>query len=185
MHALIISSAVLLLAGTWAAVVRRGLKKLDGRCFGTIAKIDAEQSRRWNALFEVSRLVEAYDSEDYEALCGIIQKRGVTGVAVDAEAVSQQDNILSEAFSKVLAVCEKYPELKMQPAYAESIQLLDTYEDSVSVSRAAYNDTVTLFNRRVRALPVSFVAGAMGFKVKDYLDTPGERTQMPSKCASR
>jgi len=47
---------------------------------------------------------------------------------------------------------------------------VQTYENMVRTSRLIYNDSVSKLNREVRMLPVFMIAGALGFKQREYLE---------------
>ena len=57
---------------------------------------------------------------------------------------------------------------------------VNLYENQVRLSRMTYNDTVTKYNRVVRQFPESIVANILHFSVKDYLQEPQGKTDMPS-----
>ena len=57
---------------------------------------------------------------------------------------------------------------------------VNRYEDNVRKARMVFNDTVTKLNRLVRQFPDSLAASIFGFKEREYLQTPSEKTEMPN-----
>jgi len=84
--------------------------------------------------------------------------------------VMAQERIISETLGRIAMVTEKYPELKADKNYTKCMDAVDSYEKMVRTSCLIYNDSVTKFNRAVRMIPTSFIAGILGFKQREYLE---------------
>ena len=57
---------------------------------------------------------------------------------------------------------------------------VNAYEKSVRQSRLIYNDSVTKLNRSIRMFPTSIAAGILNITSRDYLETPENKSDMPS-----
>ena len=75
----------------------------------------------------------------------------------------------TEVMGKLMAVREDYPELKASGLYEKTMAGIEKFEENVRMARMIYNDSATRMNRYVRQWPSSFVAGQLGFAVKEYL----------------
>ena len=64
--------------------------------------------------------------------------------------------------------------------YIKTMDSVNEYENQVRMSRMVYNDSVTRYNQPLRQLPNSLIVPLFGFKEKEYLETPAEKTDMPS-----
>ena len=76
-------------------------------------------------------------------------------------------------------LAEAYPDLKSTTLYLKTMDDVKHYEDNVRMSRMVYNDTVTKYNRLVRSLPGSLLAGGLGFAARDYLQDDPAKAEMP------
>lgn len=97
-----------------------------------------------------------------------------------AADIRAQEAALENAMTSINAVAEAYPELKSNSIYLKTMDSINKYEDTVRISRMVYNDSVTKLNRACRMFPSSIVASMLRFNIRDYLDTPADKTDMPS-----
>jgi LemA protein len=77
-----------------------------------------------------------------------------------------QDSLASAA-NRVIAVIEKYPELKGTDAYSGLQTQLEGTERRIKVARNDFNESVAVYNRKVRGFPGNIVAGMFGFSRKE------------------
>ena len=90
-----------------------------------------------------------------------------------------QENLIGSALAGIRMVAEQYPQLKANESYAKTMESVNTYENNVRMARMVYNDSVTIYNKTVRQFPDSIVAGMLKFSIKDYLQEPEGKTEMP------
>ncbi|MBQ8469950.1 MAG: LemA family protein [Clostridia bacterium] len=177
--AIIILVVLIALIAVWVISVQRRLVSIDELCSNAMSQIGVQQNTRWDALNALADLTKQYDEHEYNTLKDVISHRQAitaNSTAADAEA---QENFLTQAMSRFMAVAEAYPDLKANTMYTETMQGVKQYEENVRLARMTYNDTVTKFNRVVRQFPTSIVAGMLGFPVKDYLQTEEAKKDMP------
>lgn len=92
----------------------------------------------------------------------------------------RQEGIIAEALGRIAMVSERYPELKANETYMETMEAVNKYENMVRTSRLIYNDSVTKLNREIRMFPVMLIAGLLGFRQRDYLEEQVSKADMPS-----
>ena len=175
----IVVLALIALLVVWGISVQRRLVSIDELCGNAMSQIGVQQNTRWDALNALADLTKQYDEHEYNTLKDVIaQRKPITAqsTAADAEA---QENFLTQAMSRFMAVAEQYPDLKANSMYIETLKGVKQYEENVRLARMTYNDTVTKFNRVVRQFPTSLIAGLLGFPVKDYLQTEDMKKDMP------
>ena len=83
------------------------------------------------------------------------------------EAAQQQ---LSSSLARLLAVAEAYPELKANQNFLELQSQLEGTENRIAVERRRFNESVQVFNTRIRSFPTNLVAGVFGFHSKAYFE---------------
>lgn len=179
--ALIIAVIVIVLLIMWVVSVQRSLTVMDENVNNAMSQIGVQLSSRWDALTALLELTKGYDEHEYKVITDTIkQRRSVVTAQSSAADVTAQENVITEALGKIMAVAESYPEVKANENYAKTMDSVNSYEASVRQSRLIYNDSVTKLNRSIRMFPRSIVAGMLGFRARDYLQAEAEKAQMPS-----
>ena len=179
MTALIIV-AILALLIIWGISVQRTLVSQDEKCKNAMSQIGVQQSSRWDALTALAELTKSYNEHEYNTIKDVIAQRAIINSGSSAADADAQENMITQALGRILAVAEQYPELKANENYAKTMDSVNLYENQVRMSRMVYNDTVTVFNREVRQFPTNLVAKMLGFAEKEYLKVEAAKTEMPS-----
>mgnify|MGYP000017507379 CR=1 FL=1 len=176
----IIIVALIVIVVAWVVSTQRGLVHTDELCGNALSQIGVQQASRWDALTALAQLTKNYSEHEYKALMDTVGARRPIDAHSKAAEVDRQENMITEAFTHLMAVAEAYPDLKAQQVYKQTMDSVNQYENNVRRSRMVYNDTVTKFNRMVRQIPGCFLAGPLGFSVREYLETEKGKTDMPS-----
>lgn len=179
MTALIIIAIVAILI-IWVISVQRALVGQDEKCKNAMSQIGVQQASRWDALTALAELTKSYNEHEYNTIKDVISQRAVINSGSSAADADAQENMINQTLSRIIAVAERYPELKANENYARTMDSVNLYENQVRMSRMVYNDTVTVFNRQVRQFPTNLVAKMLGFAEKEYLKVEAAKTEMPS-----
>lgn len=175
----IVLIAIVLVLIFWVVSVQRQLVSVDELCGNAMSQIGVQQASRWDALSALADLTKKYDEHEYQTLMDTVAKRQQITPKSTAAEVDAQENMLTSAMSRFMAVAENYPDLKADQVYIKTMDSVNQYENNVRLSRMSYNDTVTKMNRMVRQFPGSLLAGPMGFGVRDYLQADTTKAEMP------
>jgi len=70
----------------------------------------------------------------------------------------------------LLALSEKYPDLKANDQYLRLTSELVNTEDRIQAARRFYNANVRDYNTRIEVFPSSLIAGAFGFKPEEFFE---------------
>ena len=177
---ILIILAIVALLVLWVIGVQRKLVEKDELCKNALSQIGVQQASRWDALTALVELVKSYNEHEYNTLRDVIaQRKNITGESTVAEAQAQEQ-VLTGLVRNINLVAERYPDLKANENYAKAMDSVNLYENQVRLSRMTFNDTVTKYNKEIRQFPTSLVAGALGFKTRDYLDEAVGKSEMPS-----
>ena len=177
---ILIILAIVALLVLWVIGVQRKLVEKDELCKNALSQIGVQQVSRWDALTALVELVKSYNEHEYNTLRDVIaQRKNITGESTVAEAQAQEQ-VLTGLVRNINLVAERYPDLKANENYAKAMDSVNLYENQVRLSRMTFNDTVTKYNKEIRQFPTSLVAGALGFKTRDYLDEAVGKSEMPS-----
>ena len=176
----IIVIAVVVLLVIWVISVQRKLVDAEELVKNAMSQIGVQQNSRWDALSGLVDLLRSYNEHEYKTLKDTIAARnqiGANSTAADAQA---QEDLIGKVIGRISVVAEQYPDLKANEMFVKTMDSVNTYENQVRMSRMVYNDTATRYNRRVRQIPDSIVAGLFHFTEKDYLKENTAKADMPS-----
>ncbi len=164
----------------WILSGQRGLVSADELCGNALSQIGVQQASRWDALNTLADLTKGYSDQEYRTLMDTIHARQGIDPKSSAQQVEQQENMIQSSFGRINALAEAYPDLKSNTVFLKTMDEVKNYENNVRMSRMVYNDTVTKYNRRVRSLPGAWLAGSMGFTVREYLQDDPAKAAMPA-----
>lgn len=171
---------LILIIVIWFISSQRKLAVMDENINNAMSQIGVQMSSRWDALTALLDLTKGYAEHEYKTLSETIKARRSITADSTAKDVAKQENVLTEALGKIMAVAESYPDLKANQNYIKTMDSVNDYENKVRQSRLIYNDSVTKLNRQIRMFPTSIIAGMLGFSKRDYLETESEKASMPS-----
>ena len=166
----IIVVLLIVLLAIWMMSTQRKLVYMDENINNAMNQIGVQLSSRFDALTVLVDLAKGYAAHESQTLIETIKSgRSMITAKSTPNDVMAQERIISETLGRIAMVTEKYPELKADKNYTKCMDAVDSYEKMVRTSCLIYNDSVTKFNRAVRVIPTSFIAGILGFKQRDYL----------------
>lgn len=178
---LIVLGIIVVLLVLWVLSVQRRLVVLDENINNAMSQIGVQLSSRFDALTALLDLTKGYAKHESETLIETIKsRRSVITATSTPNDVLRQEGVITEALGRIAMVAEQYPELKANESYAKTMDAVNTYENLVRNSRLIYNDSVTKLNREIRMFPVSFIAGMLGFRQREYLQEQEDKVLMPS-----
>ncbi|MEG2396342.1 MAG: LemA family protein [Oscillospiraceae bacterium] len=171
---------VVVLLVIWVISVQRSLAVLDENINNAMSQIGVQLSSRFDALTALLDLTKGYAEHEYKTISDVIKERRSIVSSSTPSEVEAQENIITDAMSRIMAIAENYPDLKANQQYAITMDSVNKYETAVRQSRLVYNDCVTKLNRKIRMFPASLIAGMVGFKSRDYLEAVNGKEDMPS-----
>lgn len=177
--AVFILAVIIVILILWFVSTQRKLVAMDENTNNAMSQIGVQLSSRWDALTALLDLTKGYAKHEYETISETIKMRSSINIKSSAKDVDEQENILTEAMEKIMAVAESYPELKANENYIKTMDSVNKYEETVRKSRLVYNDSVTKLNRTIRMFPTSLVAGVLGIGSRDYLEANDKKADMP------
>ncbi len=157
---------LLVVAGLWLVGAYNGLISLKNQTFNAFKQIDVQLKRRHDLIPNLVNAVKGAMDFEKSTLEAVIQARN-QAVKVNAagggpeaiKQISQAENALSGALSRLMVVVEQYPQLKATGNIGQLQEELTSTENKVSFARQLYNDTATQYNTRQQQFPTNLVAG--------------------------
>ncbi|HKB15953.1 MAG TPA: LemA family protein [Planctomycetota bacterium] len=174
---LAIAGGVLLLALVYVAATYNGLVALRNHLKEAWADVDVQLKRRYDLIPNLVATVKGYAKHEREIFERIAELRG-RAVASRGSVGSQveDEKPLIAALRQVLAVVERYPELKADRSFLALQAELSETEDRIAAARRFYNANARDLNIKVETFPSSVVAALLGFRRTDYWEVE-EATQ--------
>ncbi|MBR1570409.1 MAG: LemA family protein [Bacteroidales bacterium] len=177
----IIVIAVIALLVLWGISIQNKLVQSDELCKNALRQINVQQVSRYDAIAALVKLTREYASYEGETLQKVIEARKITSSANPSVAdINANEAALQEMSAKLIAVAERYPELKANENYAKTMDSIKEYEENVRLARMTFNDTVTKYNNQVRMFPGSVVAGILNFPAREYLAEDTSKKDYPT-----
>jgi LemA protein len=171
--------ALIVIGVLWVVSVQRSLVTYDENVNNAMSQIGVQLSTRWDALTALLDLTKGYAEYEYRAITDTIKLRRTITRDSSPQEVMEQETLITDALSRIMAIAENYPDLKVNQTYIKTMDSLNLYENMVRTSRQIYNDSVTKLNRAIRMFPTNLIAGPLGFTQRDYLEAVESKANMP------
>jgi LemA protein len=151
-------------AALWMVGAYNGLISLKNQTVNAFKQIDVQLKRRYDLIPNLVNAVKGAMDFEKDTLEAVIRARNqaiqVTHSGPEAmKQVSQAENALSGALTRLLAVVEQYPQLKATANIGQLQEELASTENRIAFARQMYNDTATQYNTRQQQFPTNLVAG--------------------------
>jgi LemA protein len=155
---------VVAIAVAWIIGAYNGLISLKNQTVNAFKQIDVQLKRRHDLIPNLVNAVKGAMDFERSTLEAVIQARN-QAVKIDASGpevmkqLSQAENALSGALSRLLVTVEQYPQLKATGNIGQLQEELSSTENRIAFARQLYNDTATQYNTKQQQFPTSLVAG--------------------------
>ncbi len=178
----IVAAVVVLVVLFWGVSVYNGLVALRNRFKNAFAQIDVQLQRRYDLIPNLVETAKGFLKHEKETLLAVTEARNTAFAAAkvagenpeNAAAIgklSAAEGALGSALSRLMVVCEAYPDLKSDRHMAQVMEELSSTENKIAFARQAYNDAVMSYNNGRETFPSSVVAGICGFVPAELLRT--------------
>jgi LemA protein len=162
--------------------IYNGLVRLRNQVKNAWAQIDVQLKRRHDLIPNLIEMVKGYMKYERETLEAITKARTVAQQATSAGPAERGkvEGELSTALNRLLAVAERYPDLKASQNFLSLQEELASTENKISFSRQFYNDSVLNYNNQTQMFPSNVIAGMAGFKQGEFFEvTVPEEKEVP------
>jgi len=145
------------------------------------SQIDVQLQRRFDLIPNLVEAVKGYMKHEEEVLTKVTELRTSWASASSVSEKAELDNQLSGTLKTIMAVSENYPDLKANQNFTQLQEELRSTENKISYSRQFYNDSVTIYNTKLRIFPTSIIAGMFNFTPAELFKTTSEEARQNVK----
>lgn len=157
----------------WGVSAYNGLVSKDEQVSSAWANVETVYQRRADLIPNLVNTVKGYAAHENETLMAVTEARAKsTSISIDpstatpaqVEAWMNAQGEVGAALGRLIAISENYPELKADKNFLELQKQLEGTENRISTERRKYNETVRLYNTKIRRFPTNLIAGMFGFE---------------------
>ncbi|MCS7175633.1 LemA family protein [Pseudothermotoga sp.] len=171
--------AIVLILIVWFIGTYNSLVSKKKRVENAWSQIDVQLKRRHDLIPNLVNSVKGYMKFEKETLEAVINARAkaVSGGSIDDRIKAEGE--LSGALARLLAVFERYPELKANEQVKQLMEELTSTENRISYARQFYNDTVMKYNTSIEMFPTNIVARMFNFKAFPFFEAAATEKETP------
>ena len=170
----IVIIAIVAVLGIWLMITYNALVKKQEKVSLQWNEVQNAYQRRLDLIPNLVNVVKGGADFEQSTLQKIAAARAkaqswtVSNVtAENFSNVTAAQNELAQEASRLVAVIEKYPDLKGAKAFYDLQVQLEGTERRIKFARKDFNEAIQDYNSRVKSFPANLVAGLFGFTSKD------------------
>ena len=168
-----------LLVGLWGVGIYNRLVGLEQATDAAWAQVQNVYQRRADLVPNLVNTVSGAANFEKSTLSEVVEARASVGqVKLPAGGAPTDPQQLAEfekaqarlggALSRLLAVSERYPDLKATAAFRDLQAQLEGTENRIAVERGRFNEAVQGYNTAIKRFPAALLAGMFGHHPRPY-----------------
>ncbi len=130
--------------------------------------IDVQLTRRHDLVPQLVAAVHGYANYERATLTTVTELRTRAMAAASMTDKAQAEGELAQQIHRILALQERYPELKASENFLQLQRDLVGIEDNLQYARRFYNGAVRDLNNRIETFPSLFIARLASFKPAEF-----------------
>ncbi|MEE1947236.1 LemA family protein [Pedobacter sp. KR3-3] len=152
-----------------------GLVKLDEDVKTKWNQVETQYQRRADLIPNLVSTVKGAAKFEQGTLTAVIEARSkASQITVDPNKLTEENiekyqaaqGQISQALGRLMVLTENYPELKATDQFRDLSAQLEGTENRITVARKDFNESVQVYNTKVRSFPNNLTAGMFGFSPK-------------------
>ncbi|MEM2878414.1 MAG: LemA family protein [Candidatus Hadarchaeales archaeon] len=149
-------------------VIFNGLIQLRNNIDRALANIDVLIKQRNDEMPNLVAVVKGYAKHEKRMIQLIVRAReAYTGAKTPGEKAAVND-VLTGALKSLFALAESYPKLRANENFIYLQERITGIENEIADRREFYNDSVLLYNTRIRVFPDTIIARLMRCKPMEF-----------------
>ena len=177
--------AIAIVASTLAGCGYNDFQTKDEASKAAWAEVVNQYQRRSDLIPNLVNTVKGYATHEKETLESVTKARAAaTSFQITPEVLNNPEAFakfqkvqgeLSSALSRLMAVSERYPDLKANQNFRDLQAQLEGTENRITVARQRYIKTIESYNILARQFPTNLTAMVFGYKVKPSFTVENEK----------
>ncbi|WP_019671876.1 LemA family protein [Psychrobacter lutiphocae] len=161
------------------------LQAQDEQVAAAWSEVVNQYQRRADLVPNLVEVVKQYANHEQEVLTDVAEARSRAGsVQLTPEALNDPQAMenyqaaqaqMTSALSRLMAVSERYPDLKADQRFADLQAQLEGTENRITVARNRYIQEVQTYNTTVRQFPTNLTAKVFGLDAKPNFSVDNEK----------
>jgi LemA protein len=143
------------------------------------AQVENQLQRRNDLIPNLVEVTKGYATHERSIFESVANARGRLIAGGPRDEKMAASNELSGALSRLLAIAERYPDLKANQQFARLSDELAGTENRIAVERMRYNDAVRDYNAFIKSFPNMIYARPFGFEPQPYFEAPPGAKEVP------
>ena len=171
--------AVIVIIATMAIGGYNSLVTMNENVTGKWSQVENQLQRRNDLIPNLVSTVQGMASQEKAVIKEVTDARAKMGGATSPKALANANNELTSALSRLLVVVENYPNIKSDASFRQLSDELAGTENRIAVARKDYNESVQLFNTKIKTFPAVIFAGMLNFDQKEYFKADESAKEVP------
>lgn len=174
--------AVIALVVVWFIGTQNNLVTLREDVKMQQSQIEIALQRRSDLIPNLVETVKGYAKHEETVFTEIAEARSKLSGSIksgDLEGMSEANNALDSALSRLLVITENYPELQANEQFIGLQDELAGTENRIAVARNHYTDKVGIYNSQIQKFPTNIVASFGGFYPMPYFEADAKAQEVP------
>lgn len=156
-------TVVVLLASLLAGCGINNIPTYDENVKAAWSQVENQYQRRADLIPNLVETVKGFANQEKETLTAVIEARSkATSIQVDESILNNPEKLqqfqqaqgeLSSALSRLMAVSERYPDLKSNQNFLALQSQLEGTENRIAVARRDFIQSVERYNTEIRTFP--------------------------------
>ena len=139
--------------------------------------IDVQLQRRHDLIPQLAAVAKGYADYEQATLNSVTELRARSQATASIAQRGQIEGELDAQASRLIALGERYPDLKANATFMQLQQQLVDTENRLGDARQGYNESVRAFNTLIETFPDLLLARPFGFRAAEYFQA--ENKQAP------
>jgi LemA protein len=152
----------------FAAVTFNELVMARNRARTAWSDIDVQLQRRHDLIPQLAATVKGYAAYEQATLTAVTELRSRAQAIASVQQRGQVEGELGTRVAQLLALQERYPELKASANFLQLQHDLVDSEDRLQTARSSYNEAARLYNSQIESFPDALLARPFGFGRVEY-----------------
>lgn len=173
----ILGVIVVLVLYSWS--LYNGLVKANENITGQWAQVETQYQRRFDLIPNLVNSVKGIMNQETKVFGDLAEARTRYTGAINVDDKVKAANDVESSLSRLLVIMENYPQLRSSETVLTLMAQLEGTENRISVERSRFNDTVRIFNIKIKRFPANVFVSLYGFKEKSYFEPQPGAEKVP------